>query len=163
MSNIKKLYSWLREQCDYVATMSREFDPDPCNDLEVAEIVEEARRRCCRFGFDDLGEQVHVISARSALPILGKMLTWAREQKSKADWLTPPEVAKLLGVKPDKVLYWIHRGELPAVNVAKQEGGRPQFAVTPADLEAFKMRRSTRQPVKVKRARPVRTSGKVYV
>jgi len=154
MSNIKKLYSWLREQCDYVATMAREFDPDPCNDLEAAEIVEEARRQCARFGFDDFGEQVHVISARSALPILGKILTWARGEKSKGDWLTPPQVAKRLGVKPDKVLYWIHRGELPAVNVATKEGGRPKFAVPPAALETFKTRRSTQPPVRVKRARP---------
>jgi hypothetical protein len=155
MSNsIKKLYSWLREQCDYVATMAREFDPDPCNDLEAAEIVEEARRRCCRFGFDDLGKQVHVISARSALPILGKMLTWAREQKSKGDWLTPPQVARIMGIKADKVLYWIHTGQLHAHNVAKDEGGRPQFVVPPADLELFKTRRSTQPPVRVKRARP---------
>jgi hypothetical protein len=68
-----------------------------------------------------------------------------------------------MGVKADKVLYWIHRGELPAVDVAQKEGGRPQFAVTPADLEAFKMRRTTRQPAKPMRARPVRTARKVYV
>ncbi len=125
---IKKLYSWLRDQCDYVATMAREFDPDPCNDLEAAEIVEEARRQCARLGFDDLGDEVTVISARSALPILGKMLAWARERKSKSDWLTPPQVARIMGVKPDKVLYWIHTGKVNAVNVAKEEGGRPQFA-----------------------------------
>jgi len=125
--------------------------------------VEEARRRCARFAFDDLGDELTVISARSALPILGKMLTWAREQKSKGDWLTPPQVAKMMGVKADKVLYWIHTGQLHAHNIAKEDGGRPQFAVTPTDLEAFKMRRSTRQPVKPKRARPVRTSRKVYV
>jgi len=160
--SIKKLYSWLREQCDYVATMAREFDPDPCNDLEAAEIVEEARRQCSRFGFDDLGEQVHVISARSALPMLGKMLTWARQEKSKGDWLSPPQAAKVLGVKSDTVRYWIHTGQLPAVNIAKKEGGRPQFAIPPAALETFKTRRSTRQPVKPKRARPVRASRKVY-
>ncbi len=159
---MKKLRSWLREQVDYVATMAREFDPDPCNDLEAAEIVEEARRRCAGFGFDDLGEELTVISARSALPILGKLLIWAGEQKSTSDWLTPPKVAKMIGCKPDQVLYWIHTGKLNAVNVAKEEGGRPQFAVTPADLELFKTRRSTRQPVKVKRTRPMKPCGKVF-
>ena len=100
-----------------------------------------------------------VLSPRSALPILGKLLAWAREQKSKDDWLTPPQVAKMMGVKPDKILYWIHTGQLPAVNVAKKEGGRPQYAVTPAGLDIFTTRRSTRPPVKVKRARP-KSSGR---
>ena len=43
----------------------------------------------------------------------------------------------MMGVKPDKILYWIHTGQLPAVNVAQKEGGRPQYAVTPAGLDIF--------------------------
>jgi hypothetical protein len=93
------------------------------------------------------------LSPRLALPILGGLLTWARQQRSKDDWLTPPQVAKMMGVKPDKVLHWIHAGILPAINVATKEGGRPQYAVTPTGLDIFTTRRSTRPPVKVKRAR----------
>ena len=43
----------------------------------------------------------------------------------------------MMGVKPDKVLRWIHMGELQAINVATKEGGRPQYAVTPAGLGIF--------------------------
>ncbi len=159
---MKKLRKFLQEQFAYVESLDKQCDPDHAINLEVADIVEEARRRCAEFGFDDFGEVAHSLSPREGLPILGKLLTWARGQKSSTDALTPPQVAKLLGVKGDTVRYWIHSGQLPAVNVAQKEGGRPQFAVTPAGLDVFTTRRSTRPPVKVKRARP-KSSGKVYV
>lgn len=159
---MKRLRKYLREQFAYVVFLDMQCDPAHVIYLEVAEIVEEARRRCCEHGFNNIGDTAHSLRPREALPILGKMLVWAREQKSKSDWLTPPQVAKMMGVKPDKVLYWIHTGQLNAHNIAKEEGGRPQYAVTPADLDIFKTRRSTRQPVRVKRARP-KSSGKVYV
>jgi excisionase family DNA binding protein len=159
---MKHLRKFLKEQFDYVAILDRQCDPDQTINVEVAEIVEEARRRCCEFGFSEIGDVEIVLSPRSALPTLGKLLSWAREQKSKNDWLSPPQVAKMLGVKGDTVRHWIHSGQLPAVNVAKKEGGRPQFAVTPAGLDIFATRRSTRPPVKQKRARP-KSPGKVYV
>jgi len=152
---MKKLRKFLREQFAYVESLATDCDPDQSINLEVARIVEESRRRCCEFGFDEIGEVATVLSPRSALPIFGKLLQWAREQKSKTDALTPPQVAKMFGVKPDKILYWIHTGVMPAVNVAKKEGGRPQYAVTPAGLDIFTTRRSTHPPVKVTRARPM--------
>lgn len=150
---MKTLRRYLQQQFDYVADLDRRCDPDQSIQLEVGEIVEEARRQCCKHGFQKVGEVATSLSPRSALPILGGLLTWARHQKSKDDWLTPPQVAKMMGVKPDKVLHWIHMGELQAINVATKEGGRPQFAVTPADLDVFTMRRATQRPTKVKRAR----------
>lgn len=56
--------------------------------------------------------------------------------------LTPPEVARRLGVNPDKVRAWIAAGELRAVNVAQRHGlSRPRWRVDETDLEAFKSRR----------------------
>jgi hypothetical protein len=55
--------------------------------------------------------------------------------------LTPPAVAKRYGIGPSKVLGWIRRRELRAVNVAS-EGKRPRWVVLVADLEAFERRRS---------------------
>jgi len=152
--SIKNLRRYLQQQFDYLADLDRQFDPDNVVHLEVGEIIEEARRRCCEHGFQEVGEVATSLSPRSALPILGKLLTWARQQRSKDDWLTPPQVAKMMGVKPDKVLRWIHMGELQAINVATKEGGRPQYAVTPAGLDIFTTRRSTQRPTKVKRAQP---------
>ena len=163
MNSIKQLRKYLQEQCNYLEIMSREFEPESCTRLEAADIVEEARRQCSKFGFEDIQTEAGVMPPRDALVAVGKMLTWAREQKSETDWLSPPQIAKMLCVKPDKVLHWIHTGELQAVNVATQEGGRPQYMVTPAAFDLFKNRRTTQPPVKTKRARPAKSPMRVYV
>lgn len=51
------------------------------------------------------------------------------------DFLTPPEIAKLLRVRESKVLGWIRSGRLPAINVS--DGQRPRYRVRRADLDAF--------------------------
>ena len=79
----------------------------------------------------------------------------------KSDSLTPPQVARRLGVNPDKVLRWIRSGELSAVNVTTKPGGRPKYRIAAADLDTFKNRRSPQHRVKPKRA--VKSSGKIYV
>jgi excisionase family DNA binding protein len=56
--------------------------------------------------------------------------------------LTPPEVARLWGVSPDKVLAWIRAGELRAVNAATTQHGRPRYLIDRADLAAFEQRRA---------------------
>ncbi len=66
--------------------------------------------------------------------------------------LTPPQLAKDYGVNPDKVLAWIHSGELRAVNVAAKPNGRPRWRIKAEDLEAFELRRSA-VPTKTTRRR----------
>jgi len=56
--------------------------------------------------------------------------------------LTPPQIAKHLGVKVDRVRGWIARGELRAFNVA--DGTRPLWRIELAALEAFILKRSTK-------------------
>lgn len=58
-------------------------------------------------------------------------------------WLSPPQVAEQLGIDPEKVIAWIRRGELNAVNVAENIGGRPRYRIDPQELAAFLQRRST--------------------
>lgn len=65
--------------------------------------------------------------------------------------LTPPEVARLMKVNADKVLDWIRRGELQAVNISN--GVRPRYRIEPSDLADFKLRRSSRAAVPVRRGR----------
>ena len=55
--------------------------------------------------------------------------------------LTPPEIARLYGVSPDKVLGWIRAGELRAINIATKLGGRPRYLVDRIDLNAFETQR----------------------
>jgi excisionase family DNA binding protein len=55
--------------------------------------------------------------------------------------LTPAEIAKRWRISPDKVRSWIQAGELAAINVAKNVGGRPRYRVDEADFVAFENRR----------------------
>jgi len=73
-------------------------------------------------------------------------------------WLSPPQVAKQLGVDPAKVIGWLRRGELVGVNVADRLGGRPRYRIDPAELAAFLQRRSTARDPKPTR-HPRRSSG----
>ena len=66
---------------------------------------------------------------------------------------TPPEVARRLRVKPSKVLGWIRRGELRAINVAERQGGRPRWRVLAEDLAAFEAARGAQPQVRVPRRR----------
>jgi excisionase family DNA binding protein len=73
----------------------------------------------------------------------------------KSSTLTPAEIATRLRVSPDKILQWIHNGEIAAINVAKNVTGRPRFRIHIADLAAFELRRrvQVKQVVRPRRRR----------
>ena len=71
--------------------------------------------------------------------------------ESNQVWLTPPEIAELLRVNPDKVRGWIADGHLRAVNIS--DGSRPRYRVSQDDLDAFLAVRSTTKPPKRKQER----------
>ncbi|PHQ31670.1 helix-turn-helix domain-containing protein [Rhodopirellula bahusiensis] len=55
---------------------------------------------------------------------------------------TPPEFAELLGIRSDKVLTWIHRGELVAINCASDPNGeRPRWRIPDDEAGKFLLRR----------------------
>ena len=78
---------------------------------------------------------------------------------SDPTYLTPPAIASQLGVDPTKVIGWINRGELRAVNVAANPATakRARWRVAKDDLENFLDARAA-QPVrsvhKKRRLRP---------
>ena len=74
-------------------------------------------------------------------------------------YMTPPQVAERYGVDPSKVLGWIRRGELRAVNVVANLGSRPRYRISPADLAAFEARRVAGPQPKATRQRRARTEG----
>ena len=67
--------------------------------------------------------------------------------------LTPPQVARRLGVSADKVLSYIRNGELRAYDLATKRGGRPRYHIDPADLQAFLAARSATPAPKPQRRR----------
>lgn len=68
-------------------------------------------------------------------------------------YLTPPEIAKQLRVSSPKVLGWIRRGELSAVNVS-DTGFRPRYRVSQQSLDEFLESREVQLPTpRVRRKR----------
>jgi len=52
-----------------------------------------------------------------------------------AEFLTPPELARLLRCRESKVLAWIRSGRLRACNLS--DGRRPRYRVRREDLDQF--------------------------
>ncbi len=59
-------------------------------------------------------------------------------------WLSPPKLARMLGIEPPKVIGWIKRGELRALNVADKKNGRPRYRISPDALDEFMRPRETK-------------------
>ena len=55
----------------------------------------------------------------------------------EVSYLTPPELAKVWRVSPEKVIAMIRRGELAAVNLASNGTTRPRFRISPEAIAAF--------------------------
>ena len=72
------------------------------------------------------------------------------------EYLTPPEVGRLLGVSADKVLRWITSGELPAVDLSTRRGPRPRWHVSRAAMETFLLRRQSQPAAPIARRKKKR-------
>ena len=80
---------------------------------------------------------------------------------SEREFYTPPELGREWGTGSDKVLGWIHSGELPAVNFAASVGGRPRWRISRADAEQFLRSRSSTPAPPAKTRRRRQPSGQV--
>jgi len=61
--------------------------------------------------------------------------------------MTPPDVARYLGIDAAKVLDWIRDGELKAYNVAARSSGRPRWRIEKEALDEFLRRRQSPVPL----------------
>ena len=95
-------------------------------------------------------------SLRGARVALAAALAALPRCSGDTDTLTPPDVAKRLGVKPATVIGWIKSGQLKGSNIGK--GSRPRYRVTPDDLAAFLKSRQSEPPRKVPKAKPSKPS-----
>lgn len=72
------------------------------------------------------------------------------------------QVADLLGIRTRGVLTLIRNGELRALDVSLEPGGRPRWRILPDDLDAFISRRTHQaNPPRPRRRKP-KTTVKVY-
>ena len=77
-------------------------------------------------------------------------------------WLTPPQLARQLRIEPPKVIAWINRGELRAVNVADRTGGRPRWRISPDAVDEFMRPRESKTPAPTVK-RPKRTQPADFI
>jgi hypothetical protein len=61
--------------------------------------------------------------------------------------LTPPELAKLWGVAPEKIVFWIKSGELPAIDASRVRGARPRYLIDEDAIAEFEARRQVTPPL----------------
>jgi hypothetical protein len=85
-----------------------------------------------------------------------------RVSAAPSRWLSPPQIAKQLGIDPDKVIGWIRTGQLNAVNVASHVGGRPRYRISSESLENFLRLRSTSPEPKPIRRQKAAFTQKYY-
>lgn len=67
--------------------------------------------------------------------------------------ITPKQIAQEMGVNVSKVLTWIHRGELRAINVSTDgsAGLKPRWRIRKEDFKAFCSGRENEEPKPRKR------------
>ena len=75
--------------------------------------------------------------------------------------LTPPLLAKRWGVSAEKVLTFIHSGELRAVDVAAKGSSRPRYVIDEKDVATFEARRANTSNAKPQPRRRRKNSGDV--
>ena len=71
--------------------------------------------------------------------------------------LTPPQLAKRLGVSPEKVRGWIKSGQLVATDVSKSPVGSPRYRISEDNIREFKKRRKAGTPTvspRIRRKKP---------
>ena len=74
---------------------------------------------------------------------------------SQAVYITPPQYAARLGVKPAKILGFISSGLLAAIDIAGPGAMRPRYRISPDAIAQFERRRSAGPlPKPIRRRRP---------
>jgi excisionase family DNA binding protein len=154
---------WLQERIDEMAEIAENHPPDE-TDRWLADyggmLVRQASKIASELGLIDAYERCRVRFAfpADAHALLSYCLSCVPEEEMPTQathpYLTPPQVAKTLRVRRDKVLGWIRSGQLRASNVAARRGGRPRYRIEWSDLHAFIQNRLIQLPPPPRRSRP---------
>ena len=118
----------LQRQFDSLVCLERVTDD--FNDLEVAEIVNDAQREALRFGGPLVSDEQAVATPRDGMAIIGKLLAWT--QATAPAVLTVQQAAERLGVSPRTVYDLVEVGDLKCQRVGT---GRGTIRIRPADLD----------------------------
>ena len=109
--NVNGFRRWLKSQ---IALLDDDTDAAVDWADETVPVIREAEKIAIELALPDVARNCATVTTTMlALPaarlVLCELLAMLPNEKS--DSLTPPQVAKRLGVNPDKVLSWIRSGE----------------------------------------------------
>lgn len=129
MKTIESYRRWLQKKLDWM----EEFPPHNMSLIdweEANEIVERAKE----YAFLLKVKAKTTVKAPPRQQLV-ELFNATEPPEPPPTALTPPQVAKQLGVAPETVISWIRTGFLVASNLAT--GTRPRYVVKPSDLEDF--------------------------
>ncbi len=153
--NVADFRRWLRATIRELRHPVLDEEPQDALDMS-AWAVDTAAGHAADLGRADLYEARPggQLWPPDAIAYLSRCLAAIAPAKSGARprYLTPPQAAKLLGVRRDTVLGWIRAGDLTAMNLARPGAARPRYRIGADDFERFRKSREVhRTPVSPRR------------
>ena len=141
---------WVEER-DYLQGIIDIHEDDNLEGVIVTQTIKYA----AQHGRPDIVENGQKLGPYPTLEEVRLFLT-ACLASCKTSYLTPPQIAKALGVGNDKVWGWIRRGELTATNVTTKPGGRPRWRISKEDFDAFRKGKRPQEKVSLRRSSSVK-------
>ena len=104
-----------------------------------AAIVAELKQRCYEAGLYELSLSLPIVQTKHGVSAAAQLHRMLGEIDSPAavegDYLTPPQVARILHTTPERVIRWIRDGSLTTTNMSR--GQRPRYRITRANLASY--------------------------
>lgn len=153
--------SWAFSFLSPLTIMERNHDGLKLRDGLIEEIVDAAseRLRKTALGRELKPDEAAVINDM-AHDIVGRIRAAVGAEAYRTA-VTPPELARMWGISPDKVLSWIRSGELQAINIASDRRLRPRYVIEKSAVEAFARSRETVRGCRSKSRKNARRSDVV--
>jgi excisionase family DNA binding protein len=128
MKTIEDLSRFLQDRFDVLSHLCN-APVDVWGQWQIAEWAEEAQRMACRFGCDLVAAETPAKSPREALPIIGKLLTWANRQ---CPYFDSSAACNYLGVSEQSLYGLVERKRLVPLR-----GPRRTYRFTRQQLDAY--------------------------
>jgi excisionase family DNA binding protein len=120
---------WLQHQFEILEAFCTMGTPDFFDQMEIAEIVEEAIRLSCRFGGPVVCDEQTTTNPRAGMAIIGKLLAWAETQ---GQYLDSRAACNYLGISEQSLYGLVERKKLIPLR-----GPRRQYRFTPKQLDNY--------------------------
>jgi len=141
----KAFIAWTKDAIAYLEPLAYTFD-DPELLEFVATVVRHAKHHAYSLKLYTIADKLPERQGKTTLDGLLRLRECLPKRKPRTDKLTPPQVARVLGVSPETVRGWIRSGELKAVNLADPQSPRPRYRIERDALTSFATGRETIAP-----------------